>query len=131
MAAVKQFDNLNTSYVNLAALLRYLREQNFSGSIHVALNQYEAEMFLTGSGAAAVFEIDRASGNPAQDDGAMERMLVHAREPGGTITVYEGKTQPDRTPGQAGESSRVRRQAWQVVRNIHAQNASRPAGACP
>ena len=105
MAAVKQFDNLNTSYVNLAALLRYLREQNFSGSIHVALNQYEAEMFLTGSGAAAVFEIDRASGVPAQDDGAMERMLVHAREPGGTITVYEGKTQPDGPTGTEGESS--------------------------
>jgi hypothetical protein len=105
MAAVKQFDNLNTSYVNLAALLRYLREQNFSGSIHVALNQYEAEMFLTGSGAAAVFEIDRASGVPAQGDGAMERMLVHAREPGGTITIYEGKTKPDGPTSQEGESS--------------------------
>lgn len=109
MVAVKQFDNLNTSYVNLAALLRYLREQNFSGSLHVALDQYAAEIFLTGSGSAAVFEIDRASGVPAQEEGAMERVLVHAREPGGTITVFEGKTQGKDQPGsktaQAAESS--------------------------
>ena len=105
MAAVKEFDNLNTSYVNLAALLRYLREQDFFGSIHLALGQYEAEIFLTGTGPAAVFEIDRASGIPAQTDGAMERLLVHARDPGGTITVYEGKTQPDSTIGWPGGSS--------------------------
>lgn len=94
MSSIKQFDKLNTSYVNLAALLRYLREQDFSGAIHVALNQYEAEIFLDGSGAAAVYEIDRVSGVPVQDEGAMERALVHAREPGGAITVYEGKTLP-------------------------------------
>ena len=82
MDAVKQFDNLNTSYVNLAALLRYLRGQEFSGSIHVALDEYEAEIFLKGSGPVAVFEIDRGSGVPTEIDGAMERALVHAREPG-------------------------------------------------
>ena len=101
----KQFDELNTSYVNLAALLRYLREQNFSGSIHVVLDEYEAEIFLAESGSAAVFEIDRISGVPAQEEGAMERALVHAREPGGTITVYEGKTQPGSATGAASESS--------------------------
>lgn len=90
----KRFDQLNTSYVNLAALMRYLREHNFSGSIHLRLADYEAEIFLSGSGAPAVVEIDRESGVPAQTEGALERVLVHAREPGGTITVYEGKTQP-------------------------------------
>lgn len=105
MAALKQFDNLNTSYANLAALLRHLREQNFSGSIHVKLDQYEAEIFLTGLGLATAFEIDRVSGVPAQAEGAMERVLVHAREPGGTITVYEGKTQPASVTGQTDESS--------------------------
>ena len=105
MSTVKQFDNLNTSYVNLAALMRYLREQKFSGSIHVALSQYEAEIFLKGSGSAAVFEIDRGSGQAAQDEGAMDRVLVHAREPGGTITVHEGKTEPDSEAAHGIESS--------------------------
>ena len=104
MGAVKQFDTLNTSYVNLAALLRHLRGEDFSGSIHVALDEYEAEIFLNGSGPVAVFEIDRASRVPAQNEGAMERVLVHAREPGGTITVHEGKTQPGRMD-QAPQSS--------------------------
>lgn len=106
MSSVKQFDNLSTSYVNLAALMRYLREQNFSGSIHVALSHYEAEIFLKGSGSAAVFEIDRGSGHAAQAEGAMERVLVHAREPGGTITVYEGKTEPGSEAAPGIESSR-------------------------
>lgn len=97
MTSIKQFENLNTSYVNLAALLRYLRGQDFSGSIHVALDQYEAEIFLEGQGAEAVFEFDRASGTTAQNQGAMERVLVHSREPGGTITVYEGKSTPGNT----------------------------------
>jgi len=105
MDAVKQFDVLNTSYVNLAALLRYLRGQDFSGSIHVALDDYEAEIFLNGSGPVAVFEIDRTSRVPAQNEGAMERLLVHAREPGGAITVYEGKTRPGSTTSPATESS--------------------------
>jgi len=94
MGAIKRFDNLNTSFVNLAAFLRYLREQNFSGSVHVAIGQYEAEIFLKGSDPTVVFEIDRAAGSSSQDEGAIERVLVHAREPGGTITVYEGKTEP-------------------------------------
>jgi hypothetical protein len=105
MGNIKQFDNLNTSYVNLAALLKYLRGQDFSGSIHVAVDQYEAEIFLAGLGAEAVFEFDRASGTPAQNQAAMERMLVHAHAPGGTITVYEGKTEPGKTT--AAESSIV------------------------
>lgn len=93
MVALKRFENLNTSFVNLAALLRYLREQSFSGSIHLAAKQYEAEIFLNGTNAPVVFELDQA-GVRAEVAGAIERVLVHSREPGGTITVYEGKTVP-------------------------------------
>src|SRR4030095_1978280 len=93
MVALKRFENLNTSFVNLAALLRYLREQSFSGSIHLAANQYEAEIFLNGADAPVVFELDQA-GVPTEVAGAIERVLVHGREPGGIVTVYEGKTAP-------------------------------------
>lgn len=106
MGALKQFDSLNTSYVNLAALLRHLRGENFSGSIQVTLDQYEVEIFMNGSGSEAVFEIDQASGTPAQNEGAMERALVHARDPGGTITVYEGKTEPGSIAAHACESAK-------------------------
>src|SRR5882762_10420030 len=96
MTAVKQFDSVSTSYVNLAALIRYLREQNFVGSVHVRLEQYEAEVHLNGAGAPTVSEIDSVTQRASQTEGAMERLLVHAREPGGKITVYAGD---DKTHG--------------------------------
>jgi len=105
MGSIKQFENLSTSYVNLAALLRYLREQKFSGSIHLAMDEYEAEIFLNGSASATVFEIDRESGNSSRDEGAMERVLVHAREAGGIITIYEGKVEPGSTSDLGGTAS--------------------------
>ena len=91
MGEIKQFDSLSTSFVNLAALIRHLRNQRFVGSIHVALEQYEAEVVLSDQGTETVSEIDRATRRATQTEGAMERLLVHAREPGGTITVYERK----------------------------------------
>ena len=89
MGAVKQFDSLSTSYVNLAALLRHLRKENFTGSIHVVMDQYEAEVQLHGADAPSVSEIDTNTRESSQTAGAMERLLVHAREPGGTIKVYD------------------------------------------
>jgi hypothetical protein len=83
------FESLDTSYVSLASLIRYLRERDFVGRVHVALDQYEADIFLYGSDSPSVWESDHATGRGAQGDAAMERLLVRAREPGGLITVYE------------------------------------------
>ena len=94
MGNAKQFDSLSTSYVNLAALIRYLREQDFTGSIHVALDQYEADVYLNGKHAPTVFEIDSSTRQASRNDGAMERLMVHARQPGGTITVREDEPVP-------------------------------------
>ena len=94
MANAKKFDSLSTSYVNLAALIRYLREQDFTGSIHVALDQYEADVYLKGQDAPTVFEIDSSTRQASRNDGAMERLMVHAREPGGMITVREDEPAP-------------------------------------
>jgi hypothetical protein len=100
MSEVKQFDSLNTSYVNLAAFIRDLRAQNFTGLIRVKLDHYEAEVQLNGPGEPTVAELNSAGAAAAKTAGAMERLLVHAREPGGTITVYEA----GETPAAADES---------------------------
>ena len=89
MSGVKQFESLSTSYVNLAALIRYLRGQSFAGTIHVKLDQYEAEVLMNGAAEPIVAEINSATREAAKTTGALERLLVHAREPGGTITVYD------------------------------------------
>jgi len=83
------FDTLNTSYVSLAALIRYLREQGISGQLHVALKDYEADVFLRGSEEPQVIERDLSSGREAQGSAALERLLVRAREAGGSITLYK------------------------------------------
>ena len=66
MAEPLKFDSLNTSYVNLAAFIRHLRESNFTGRLHVALDQYEADVFLYGKDAPSVWENDHAASRESQ-----------------------------------------------------------------
>jgi hypothetical protein len=82
-------ENLDTAYVILAALLRYLRGREFAGRVHVSLDEYEAEVTLDGASAPRVREINHAAGREAEGDEALQRLLVRAREPGGRISVYE------------------------------------------
>jgi hypothetical protein len=114
MSSVKNFNDLSTSYVNLAALIRHLREQQFGGTIHVIVDQYEAEVRLNADGEPTVAEINRANGRASENEGAMERLLVHAREPGGRITVYateeaEDSSSEESKTGDASANRGVRR----------------------
>ena len=84
-----KFESLDTSYVNLESLIRYLRDHDFVGRLHLALDQYEADVFLYGADSPSVWESDHATGSGAQGDAAMERLLVRALEPRGLITIYE------------------------------------------
>jgi|SRR5215213_7123463 len=82
-------ENLDTAYVNLAALLRHLRGRDFVGRVHVLLDEYEAEVSLDGESAPSVREINHADGREGEGEAALQRLLVRAREPGGRISVYE------------------------------------------
>jgi len=84
-----KFETLNTSYVNLAALIRYLREQDFRGNVRVKLDQYEASVLLFGSQTPHAWEIDHATGRVDDGEAAMQRLLVRSREPDGLISVEE------------------------------------------
>lgn len=83
-------EHLDTTYVNLAALLRYLQQREFSGRIHVLLDEYEADVFLEAQEPPRVHETDHTTGRRADGEAAMQRLLVRSREPGGLISVYEG-----------------------------------------
>jgi hypothetical protein len=84
------YENLDTSFVNLWALLRYLIQRGIIGRVHVQLEDYTADVFLTGSSTPMVHEIDHATGRESLEEAALHRLVVRAREPGGAITVYEG-----------------------------------------
>jgi hypothetical protein len=88
-------ENLDTAYVNLAALLRHLRGRDFVGRVVVLLDEYEADVRLDGASAPRVREINHADGREAEGDAALQRLLVRAREPGGRISVYESAEEDD------------------------------------
>lgn len=82
-------ENLETSYVNLSALIKYLRRRQFVGSIKIQLNGYKAEIHFQNDNQMNVSEHDQLAGRISSGEEALQRLLIRAREPGGTINVYQ------------------------------------------
>jgi hypothetical protein len=104
MDRITPLESLDTAFVSLAGLIRYLREQNFSGRVHVALEDYDADVFIYPDGSPSVWEIDRLTGLSARGDGAFERLMVRSREPGGRITIYSANFEEDHATVSEGEN---------------------------
>lgn len=81
-------ENLNTSFVNLAALVRYLRTLQFVGTIHIELSSYEAHIEFTVSNTMRAREHDHIAGRILHGKHALQRILARAKEPCGRIHVY-------------------------------------------
>jgi hypothetical protein len=84
------YQNLDTSFVNLWALLRYLSQRGFVGRVHVELKDYTADVFVDGSSTPLVHEVDHATGADVLEEAALHRLVLRARESDGSITVFEG-----------------------------------------
>ncbi|MCA1613700.1 MAG: hypothetical protein LC800_06030 [Acidobacteria bacterium] len=97
--------NLDTAYVNLAALLRHLQQRDFAGRVHVELDEYDADIFLAARERPRVRERDHVTGRVAEGDAALQRVIVRASEPGGLVSVYEGETDPARADDWGGTFS--------------------------
>jgi hypothetical protein len=81
--------NLNTSFVNVAALVRYLRGLQFVGSIRIELSSYEADIIFTTSNTIQAREYDHIAGRISHGEHALKRILVRAKEPHGRIHVFK------------------------------------------
>jgi hypothetical protein len=84
------YSNLDTSFVNLWALLRYLSQRSFMGRVHVELENYSADVFLNGSETPLVHEVDRGAGTEVVEEAALHRLVLRVRESPGSISVFEG-----------------------------------------
>ena len=82
------YENLDTSFVNLGALLRYLQQHDFTGHIHVSMSDYEANIVLRDGERKEIRERDIVTGREAEGEAALQRLLVRALDPGGRISVY-------------------------------------------
>ena len=83
-------ENLDTTFVNLWALLRNLSQRGFIGRVRVELKDYTADVFMTGSSTPLVHEVDSAAGTDTLEEAALHRLVLRARETPGTISVFEG-----------------------------------------
>ena len=86
--------NLDTTYVNLAALLRYLQQRNFAGRVHVELIEYGADVYLNAQDAPRVREFNHATGQEAEGEEALERLLIRSIESGGLVSVFGDDEEP-------------------------------------
>lgn len=87
------YENLDTAFVNLGALLRYLQQRDFTGRVDVEMGDYEAAISLRAGERPQIHERDRATGRESEGEAALQRVLVRAQDAGGRISVYaEGKS---------------------------------------
>ena len=82
-------ENLDTSFVNLSALIKYLRRRQFTGQVRIELSGYEADIYLTADNQLRAREYDHIAGRIAEGEEAFRRILIRSREPGGIINVYQ------------------------------------------
>ena len=83
------YENLDTAFVSLPALLRYLQQRDFTGRIHVELDEYDGDIYLAARQPLTARERDHASGRAEEGEAALQRLVVRAREEGGLVSVYE------------------------------------------
>lgn len=83
------YQNLDTAFVNIPALLRYLCKRGFVGQVHVEMTAYEADILLSGDNQIEVREKDHITGRVADGEEAMQRLLIRVREAGGIINVNQ------------------------------------------
>lgn len=81
---------LDSSFVNLWALLRKLSKDGFIGRVHVELSDYAADVFVNGSSQPFVREIDRAAGTDVLEEAALHRVVLRTRGAPGKITIFQG-----------------------------------------
>lgn len=81
--------NLNTFYVNLSALLKYLQHWDFVGTVKFEAKAYEAEIIFSPGKKIEARENDHISGRIAVGADVLPRVLIRAHEPGGLINIYE------------------------------------------
>ena len=84
-------ENLSTTFVDLSALVRHLKNLQFVGTVRLELASYEAEIFFTSAGRIQAREYDRLAGHFAQGERAFRRILDRAREPMGRIHVLRSE----------------------------------------
>ena len=112
-------ENLDTSFVDLPALVKHLQRGGFVGRVRLEMSGYRAEIYLFAENRLKAREGDRNSAaDGAEDESVLRRIFLRASEPGGLINIYqiidENETPMSEMEETSGETSR--RFAGQTLR---------------
>src|SRR5258708_15729451 len=88
------YENLDTAFVNLWALLRNLSQRGFIGRVRVELKDYTADVFMTGSSTPLGHEIDRAAGTHTPEETALHTLAFRLREKPATNSPFYEPHEP-------------------------------------
>jgi hypothetical protein len=80
-------EGLNTSYVNVGALLADLQVNNFTGYVEVLMTNYEAYVFIDAGAIIGALEQTEATARVGSE--AINGLLVQAQQPGGKVSIYQ------------------------------------------
>ena len=81
------YENLRTVYVNLNSFLQTLKEDNFTGYLHVSFWDYEGVLFLEAG--EIVNAIEEAQGKRSVGEEAVESIILMSKQKDGRINVYK------------------------------------------
>jgi hypothetical protein len=100
------FDNLDTSFIKLEALVRYLTSRAFTGTIYVKFAGYTGEITFTANRRLRVTEKDQIAGRVIGGEKAYRSIISRSAEPGGIVNVVQslGATQHMEAPVTADMS---------------------------
>lgn len=82
------YENLDTTFVDLDALVHYLRRRKFVGRIGITYTGYDAVVIYTPEGKLRVNEHDKISGFRSEGELAFKRILERTKQDGGLISVF-------------------------------------------
>ncbi|MEP6947249.1 MAG: hypothetical protein ABJA02_15120 [Acidobacteriota bacterium] len=81
------FENLDTSFVKLEALVGYLCRRGFVGTINVRFDEYSALITVNSAGKLRVSEFDEIGTRVRNGPAAFRSVISKAQSPGGIIDV--------------------------------------------
>lgn len=100
------FANLDTSFIKVDELVRYLYQRDFVGSIFVVYQGYRGEIVFTAAGKLRVTETDEKAFLIRSGEKAFESIIARSKAAGGKISVLRSLHNAanhsyDRRPGSA------------------------------
>lgn len=94
MLNAANFPKLDTSFVNVEAMVKHLCRQGFAGALRVEFNGYDARIVIADNGKVHVSARDLASNEITIGESAFSNIVERAKQPGGVVSMEDSRQEP-------------------------------------